>query len=335
MKAMRQGEQRGIAAITAMLVVALATVLAVELLWNTSLDLRRTQNLLERDQAQQIAIGLELLAGELLRADYEDDPAVDGLSERWAEEYGFPFEGGNVVGQLEDMQGRFNLNSLVNERGQPVPAAIEHFRRLIEIVLANDSDLDADPDSVVDAIVDWLDPNTAPDGIGGAEDGVYTNRTPPYRAANFWFTTPTELLAVANVTPELYARLENLVTALPPTVAPSINVNTARPEVLQSLATDVSSSEIQAWVENRLGVPDTNGGTDFLEQVFGEQEIPAPGRNSQQDDDRPKVPLGSNTEWFRLTVIVSVGSTRLSMYSLLQRQSNGSGMAVLRAFDTP
>ena len=43
--------QSGIAALTAMLVVALATVLAVELLWNTSLDLRRTQNLLERDQA--------------------------------------------------------------------------------------------------------------------------------------------------------------------------------------------------------------------------------------------------------------------------------------------
>ena len=35
--------------------------------------------------------------------------------------------------------------------------------------------------------------------IGGAEDGVYTSRTPPYRTANTWFTTTTELMAVDGV----------------------------------------------------------------------------------------------------------------------------------------
>ena len=132
------GRQAGIALVMAMLVMALATILATELLWTTSVDLRRTQNLLERDQAIQIGMGLELLAGELLRVDFEDDPEVDALTERWAEEYGFPFEGGSVVGQLEDMQGRFNLNSLVNERGQRNDKAADQFR--VPPVLENGDD---------------------------------------------------------------------------------------------------------------------------------------------------------------------------------------------------
>ena len=105
--------QRGIAVLTAMLVVAIATILAVELLWGTSLDLRRAQNMLERDQAMQVARGMEILAAELLRDDAENSD-FDALTERWAEDYGFPFENGNVVGRLDDMQGRFNINSLIN-----------------------------------------------------------------------------------------------------------------------------------------------------------------------------------------------------------------------------
>lgn len=326
-----RAEQRGIALITAMLVVALATILGVELLWTMSLDLRRTQNLLERDQAQQIAMGMELLAGELLRVDFDEDQLIDSLNDRWAQEYGFPFDGGNVVGQMEDMQGRFNLNSLVNARGQPVPDVRDQFRRLVEIAVASDRDLSVDADSVVDAVVDWLDPNTAPDGIGGAEDGVYTNLTPPYRAANFWFTTPTELLAVDNITPELYSRLVNLVTALPPNQATPINVNTAAPEVLQSLSEDIDASDIQSWIELRPA-PSDDGVGAFIEEVFGDTKE---GTEQEKEKKRVEAAIGIKTEWFRATVIASVGSTRLAMYSLVQRQPNGSGIARLRAFDTP
>lgn len=320
--------QRGIAAITALLVVALATVLAVELLWSTSLDVRRTQNLLERDQARQIGLGLELLAGELLREDYEDDPAVDALTERWAEEYGFPFEGGNVVGQLEDMQGRFNLNALVNEQGKRETIAATQFRRLIELVTANDSDLNVDAASVVDAVVDWLDPNTAPDGIGGAEDGVYTNRTPPHRTANSWFVSPTELLAVENMTPELYSRLSPLVSALPRQTSGAININTAPPAVLQSLDEDISDSDVQAWVDSRTSDPFRDA-AEFWNQVRSEEE------QAEEQQQAKSAPVITSSEWFGLTVIVSVGSTRLAMYSLLQRQTDGTGVARLRAFDTP
>ena len=59
--------QRGIAALTAILVVALASILAVELAWEVNLDIRRTENMLLRDQARQIALGAEIMAIDELR----------------------------------------------------------------------------------------------------------------------------------------------------------------------------------------------------------------------------------------------------------------------------
>jgi len=56
----------GIAVITAMLVVAIATVLAVEIAWETTLDLRRTEGLLSREQAQQFGYGAEAYAAKLM-----------------------------------------------------------------------------------------------------------------------------------------------------------------------------------------------------------------------------------------------------------------------------
>ena len=52
-------QERGVALILALLVVALATTAAVALTSDQQLSLRRGSNLLARDQAQQYAIGAE------------------------------------------------------------------------------------------------------------------------------------------------------------------------------------------------------------------------------------------------------------------------------------
>lgn len=326
-------QQRGIAVLTAMLVVAIATILAVELLWGTSLDLRRAQNMLERDQAIQIARGMEILAAELLRDDAENSD-FDNLNERWAEEYGFPFEGGNVVGRLDDMQGRFNLNSLINREGNRDERAAAQFRRLIERAGAEIDDVD--PAGIVDAVVDWLDPNQLPDGIGGAEDGVYTNRTPPHRAANFWMTSPSELLAVAGMTPDLYDALAQLLSALPPGAeVTAININTASAEVLRSLSEEVSDSDIETWLESRDLSPfeTVEEFQDTAANVFPTED-PDNIEEAKAAAAAKPVDLTVNSDWFVLTAVVSIGTTRLSMYSLLDRSNQGNVAARLRAFDT-
>jgi general secretion pathway protein K len=316
-------KQRGIAALTAMLVVTIATILAVELVWDLNLDLRRTESLLTREQAMQVALGMELLAEQLLEADYEDDPQIDSLTEAWAEQYDFPFEGGTVSGKLEDLQGRFNLNNLIDLNGRRNPKVTDQFRRLVSITTQDIPREDqVNVDTVVESVLDWLDPDQLPE-LGGAEDSFYTALDPPYRTGNFWFTSISELQAVNGVTPAAYQALASAVAALPPVAsgARSINLNTAREAVLRSLSDEVTEIQTADWVAQQQSAPYDNL-DEFME---GAKDV-------LDEEVRPY--LGITSSYFRLSVIVSIGTTRLAMYSLLERNAQGVVAARYRSFDT-
>ena len=64
--------QRGVALITAIVVVAIATVLAVHIGTRAALDLRRTAGLVALDQGWHVALGAEAWAIEVLKDDLED-----------------------------------------------------------------------------------------------------------------------------------------------------------------------------------------------------------------------------------------------------------------------
>jgi general secretion pathway protein K len=291
-------------------VVAIAAVLAVELAWETALDLRRTEGLIARDQAMQFAFGAEALAGKILREDAERDStnAIDWLGEDWAQPTAFNLDQGSMTGGIADLQGRFNLNNLVRRDGTRDEIVLRQFERLLAA-------LDLDP-AIADAVADWIDPDTNA-GFAGAEDGVYTNLDPPYRAANFWLTSISELRAVRGIEALAYARLAPHVAALPiGGKATVINVNTATPAVLQSLGDDVSPANVEQWVTDREREPFEN-----LE-VFDLYIDPAL---------RPYLAVGS--DYFSLQGSVSIGSTRLGMYSLLERTPQKTVMVRSRSFD--
>ena len=99
--------QRGVAILTAMLVVALGTMIAVNLMWSASLDLRRTTSALAADQGWMYLLGAEAWAGDTLRQDQVDSIESDHLGESWAIELPpMPVDGGAIAGRLEDLQGR-------------------------------------------------------------------------------------------------------------------------------------------------------------------------------------------------------------------------------------
>ena len=181
--------QRGVAVLTAMLVVTVGTILAVNLMWQAQLDQRRTAAALAADQGLMYTHGAEAWAADILRQDLVDSPFSDNLSELWATEIPpLPVEGGVVSARLEDLQGRFNLNNLVDESGEEDALALRQFERLLTLV-------GLEP-SLAGAIVDWLDPNADPRFPDGAEDAAYGNTNPQYRTANVMITSPSELMAV-------------------------------------------------------------------------------------------------------------------------------------------
>ena len=120
--------QRGVALITAILIMALLGSLAANMTWDNGLDVRRTMTMLYHDEGAQAAYGAESWVMSLLRDDLADTD-TDHLGEFWAQELPvLPIESdtiqGVLQGELTDLQGRFNVNNLVdaNGGGRAVPA---------------------------------------------------------------------------------------------------------------------------------------------------------------------------------------------------------------------
>jgi len=299
-------QQRGVALITAVLVVAIGTMIAVNLMWEGTLDLRRAESALAADQGLLYVQGAEAWAADILRQDLVDSPNSDHLGEQWAIELPpLPVDGGTITGRLEDLQGRFNLNNLVGADGMEDQLARRQFERLL-------NRLEIDP-GLAGAVVDWLDPDTELRFPTGGEDVVYTSEDPPYRTANSMITSTSELMAIAGFDREIYQRLAPYVTVLPR--GTKLNVNTASDMLLASLSDDLDLATATALVEERAD-------TEFVDiDATFEGLVDA---DTLQDID-------GVSEHFLLTATVTLGSNQLTMRSVLQRDRSGITRALFRS----
>ena len=149
------------------------------------------------------------------------------------------FGGGHYQVRMVDQGGLFPINNLDYDR---VLLPI-----IVKAILAGpnaqvqgvNSRTQGDIDAIVDAIMDWRDPDNET-RAHGAESDYYLSLTPPYRAKNGFFDAPEELLLVRGVTPELFygsngmPGLRDLISVFNRSL--SINVRTAPPALLAILA---------------------------------------------------------------------------------------------------
>lgn len=298
--------QRGVALVMAILVVAIGTMIAVNLLWRGTLDFRRAQAAMDADQGLLYVQGAEAWAADILRQDLVDSPDADHLGEQWAIELPpLPVDGGTIAGRLQDLQGRFNLNNLINANGTENALARQQLERLLLAV-------DADP-SLAGAVVDWLDPDTQQRFPSGGEDDIYSGADPPYRTANSTITTPSELMAVQGFDRETYLALAPHITVLP--AGTKLNVNTASDVVLSSLSPNIDIGTAASLVEQR-------GEAEFvdIEATF-----------SGLVDPDVLAELDGVSEHFLLTATVTLGKNQLTLRSVLQRDRSGITRAVFRS----
>lgn len=301
---------RGVALITAMLVVALATTAAVAMVSRQQLDIRRSGNQLQMGQAVLYLQGIEGWAGQILRRD-RTESQHDSLDEDWALHLPpMPVEGGQLGGALEDMQGRFNLNNLLNADGEPDALALERFRRLLRT-------LQLSPD-LANAVVDWLDADMEASFPGGAEDETYLNKNPPYRSANGLLASPSELRLIEGVDAEVYTALAPHITALPTRTA--INLNTATAPVLSVLSDQLDLAQAEALVAAR-----EEAGEGFASV----QEFLAQDSLAGLDIEEQGLAVASN--YFMVHSAIEVGRIQLIYASLLLRDSAGTTRLVTRA----
>ncbi len=295
--------QRGVALISVLLIVAILVALSTQLLSNHNLVVSQHQNSFEQNQALQYAYGAEELARQLLFDDFSiSGPGVDHLEETWAQAV-LPFkldEGGYLEAQVKDLNGCFNVNSLIGASGNDNLARL---KRLFQSV-----DVDR---GLADLIKDWVDIDQVTTGFG-AEDNAYLGLTPPYRTANQPMRHISELFLLNNI------EFEDISAILPhlcviPSAANKVNINTASASFLYSLDASISIDAAQGVVESERSFLDVKS---FIE-ANPEFEVVAPQ-------------LGVTSEYFEVHAKVQVGESTMSLASLFFRNTETGEVTLLQ-----
>lgn len=299
--------QQGVAIITALLITAIVATIGVTLATHLQLDIRRTGNIIANEQALVFVSGAEEVARFGLELDRKNN-AIDDYSEDWAREQPFPFEGGYLKGIITDLQGCFNLNSLVvNNAANPL--ARERFQRLLSNQKLNPG--------LADAVIDWLDVDVNTSLPDGAEDGYYMNLEKPYRTANQAMQSASELRLVRGFeNPDDYAAIAPLVCAFG--VNAAINVNTAPAEVLRSLAQNMTLQQAEQIIATRKLTPYTS-----VAEMISSNNLSAVITSTEQ--------LSVATDYFLLSTEVVVGQSRVQVYSVLNRNPNGQTRVLMHS----
>jgi general secretion pathway protein K len=228
---------------------------------------------------------------------------------------------GTMQGALEDMQGRFNLNSLARVGPDGVtedPLPLQQFQRLLVSV-------GVEP-KWAGLARDWIDQDDVVGNPDGAEDAVYTSQTPPYRTANWPMMSPTELMNLPGFGADRYRKIAPYVTALP-NANTKINICTAPALVLESLVEGLNGewSNSPAVLANgrKTGCfPDVQTFTNVATSFAGPTAMAKIGN-----------PIGTQSSYFQLTTRVMLGTTEFTLYSLLVRGTT-KVTPLLRSFGT-
>lgn len=339
---------QGIALISVLLMVAVATAVAYQVATRHALSLAQSRQLLDGSQARQYALGGEEYARQLLFQDWDQEgPAKDTLQETWAgvvpEEDDEPpwgrakqsqaeaagdeavaatelpesMEAGGAAGafafDIDDggsLELRIDdLSARFNLNAVAGNSGAENLARLKRLLTG----LGLDP-NMADAWRDWVDDDQNVQGFG-AEDADALLRDVPSRASNQRAIHATEFLAATGLPAEQFMVLSPHIVALP-VDEQRVNVNTASAAVLEALSANFDAAEAQSLA---------NGERDFgdVESVVAEHATLGESVGV----------LAVSSDFFRVQVRAEIGDSRAELTSLLHRDyASGAITVLMRSF---
>ena len=326
--------QRGVAIITALLIVTIAATVSITISTKLQLDVRRTSNIVAKDQADFILHIAEYYARNILSEDAKQNK-VDDLSEDWARTIPpIPVAGGSILGSITDLNRCLNVNDILI-----VPAAApNNTNTLNNTNNTNNSNNSANSTAtntaitgatesrirqlfsnlgvdtnLTQSIIDWIDSDLNTTSPDGAEDGHYLNLEKPYHTANTQMQSISELRLVKGFEDiETYNEVKDSLCAFVPVAAGvNINVNTATAEVLQSLSAQMTTRLVDDIIDRQNNDPFSNL-SDFtsfnnLSSIITDTSL-----------------LDTTSEYFLLRAQAVIGPANKVMYSVIHRD-NGTG----------
>lgn len=302
--------ERGAALLTVLLIVAVIAVLAATALERLRLSTRVAGNAAATEQGRAYANAAETLALARIGALLARSPDRITLAGGWSgRPFGLPLPGGGAaVARVSDGGHCFNLNGLVSRASDGTyienPPARIRFARLLRLTGA--------PPQVAEQVAagatDWIDTDDTP-LAAGAEDAAYLRGQTPYRTAGTLMADPSELRAVAGVTPALYDGVRRFLCTLPVAEPVPVNVNTLLPEqaalVAMQFPDTVGLDAAQQALLRRppQGYRDASAFFDLFS---------ANGLNPESRDG-----MGVVTRWFALRIDVTAGGAAVEERALV------------------
>ncbi|MBE9568482.1 MAG: type II secretion system minor pseudopilin GspK [Proteobacteria bacterium] len=308
-------QQRGVAIITALLIVTIAATVSISISTRLQLDVRRTSNLIALDQAQFYLLAAEEWSQRILRQDKKDSKS-DDLTESWAIQLPpLPVDGGSIQGTLTDLHACININSLVKDEAMNKTTQLQ-----LDLLFGNLGINSGSGGKLIPAIKDWIDIDLETTNPGGAEDGYYLNLEHPYRTANTELRSISELRLIKGFEDsETYLKVRPYLCAFDSNrESTAINVNTAGIEVLKSLSQAITDSVAGDILERREEAPfaDVKEFTRFakLDTILKDTKH-----------------LTTSSDYFLLRTHARIGQASTIMYSIIHRDEAGKTSIISRS----
>lgn len=298
--------QRGVAVIMAMLTVALVAALAAAVVSAFGFAVDSLSGRHDLAQARQLAHGAIDWARNILADDYrrKGNNHYDYFGDAWATKVpATPVDDGELSGEIEDMSGRFDLNSLVSVSGEREPKAVLRFARLLGEFGFGDSQAR----QLANNLASWED--STPQGGDAYSPAVSSNSPQPPNAP---LIAVDELSNVPGFDAELVERLRPYVAALPTSATKPFNVNTASAEVLYAMMPDLGLQGARALVSERASKYFPNTG-DFENRYQAKVGSKPPGSDEG-------VAWGVSSTFFLASGRAKYGTATTRMQVLLYRQ---------------
>ena len=226
--------QKGSALIITLLLITILVGLVVDFVYEVYIDSSSLSNWSNAQKASLVA-----KSGQTLSTHYLTK--VNNYTYTYTKELVLPVlidlgPNTSLYIKVEDENSKFNINSIINDRGSTNEDALASLKKLLEYLNIN-------PDLSL-AIADWIDPDSEP-RLSDSENV----------AKNTYFWSVDELKSVNGMTADIFNKLSPYVTVYGDG---RINVNTAELPVLVSLSGDMTETFANNIIESRKNKPFEN-----------------------------------------------------------------------------
>ena len=244
-----KSKEKGSALISVLILLAFASSLLVVYLNVGRQDQKQLYQFKKNNALYLQLHAVEDFAINILDIDQQNSPNMTHKGENWANSITpFPVGSYTVSLEIEDLQSKLNVNSLIQNTSE-----INYIQ--LERIIALFDQLDINQDLIY-ALIDWIDKDTETISSAGAEDDHYLNQSPSYRSANNYIINLDEILLIKGFNRAILKKLEPHLTAIPNQYY--TNINTINRETISSLHPMIGLINAEKIIRHRNDTPFKN-----------------------------------------------------------------------------